>query len=41
VSFLLGIFRKHEHEWFCIFDSITLPGLALYALKESGLVLSG
>jgi hypothetical protein len=41
LSFLLGIFRKHEHEWFCIFDSVTFPGLILYVMKESGVFLGG
>jgi hypothetical protein len=41
MSFLLGVFRKHEHEWFCILDSISFPGLIIYGLKESGVILGG
>jgi hypothetical protein len=41
VSFLLGIFRKHEHEWFCFLDSLSIPGLlfgVIYVVKESGIL---
>jgi hypothetical protein len=41
LSFLLGVFRRHEHEWFCIFDSLSIPGLLLgfiYVVKKSGLL---
>jgi hypothetical protein len=41
ISFLLGIFRRHEHEWFCFLDSLSIPGLLfglVYVLKGSGIL---
>ena len=40
-SFSLGIFRKHENEWFCFFDSISIPGIlfwVVHTMKETGIL---